>query len=109
MYLVDAALAPPASFAVVAFDQPYAILLVLPLVGLLQFFARERNTPHRPALELRRAYRGTAFLLGDMIEADDAYTGLHSQDVVELVVAIAAELGLDAKAQRDAELTGAPP
>ena len=28
------------------------------------------------ALELGQAYRGTAFLLGDMIEADDAYTGI---------------------------------
>ena len=37
------------------------------------------------ALELAHAYRGTALLLGDVVEADDAYTGSHSRDVVELV------------------------
>ena len=78
---------------------------MLPLVGLLAFFAQERTRRIDHALELGRAYRGTAFLLGDVIEADDVYTGTHSRDVVELVVATAAELGLDAKAQRDAELT----
>ena len=55
---------------------------------------RTRRIDH--ALELGRAYRGTALLLGDVIEADDAYTGTHSRDVVALVVATAAELGLDA-------------
>jgi HD-GYP domain-containing protein (c-di-GMP phosphodiesterase class II) len=106
VYLVDAALAPAGFvFAVVAFDQPYALVLVLPLVGLLAFFAQERTRRIDHALELGRAYRGTALLLGDVIEAEDAYTGTHSRDVVELVVATAAELGLDAKSQRDAELT----
>jgi HD-GYP domain-containing protein (c-di-GMP phosphodiesterase class II) len=106
VFLVDAALAPAGFlFAVVAFDQPYALLLVLPLVGLLAFFAQERTRRIDHALELGRAYRGTALLLGDVIEADDAYTGTHSRDVVELVVATAAELGLDARSQQDAELT----
>jgi putative nucleotidyltransferase with HDIG domain len=40
-----------------------------------------------------------------MIEADDAYTGSHSRDVVELVLAVAERLGLDADAQRMAEFT----
>lgn len=97
VYLVDAALAPAGFVAVVAFDQPYALVLVLPLVGLLAFFAQERTRRIDHALELGRAYRGTALLLGDVIEADDAYTGTHSRDVVELVVATAAELGLDAR------------
>ena len=57
------------------------------------------------ALELSHAYRGTAFLLGDVIEADDAYTGSHSRDVVKLVVGVSAQLGLDARFQQDAELT----
>ena len=57
------------------------------------------------ALELSHAYRGTALLLGDMVEADDAYTGLHSQDVVSLVLRVADGLGLDADDRRDAELT----
>ncbi|MGH3524971.1 MAG: HD-GYP domain-containing protein, partial [Mycobacterium sp.] len=54
---------------------------------------------------LSHAYRGTALLLGDMVEADDAYTGLHSQDVVGLVLRVADHLGLDTDARRDAELT----
>ncbi len=43
--------------------------------------------------------------LGDMVEADDAYTGLHSQDVVSLVVAVAERLELDPQSRRQAELT----
>ncbi len=54
-------------------------------------------------LELRDAYRGTAFLLGDVVEADDAYTGEHSRDVVELTLAVADELGLSSRERRDAE------
>ena len=59
---------------------------------------RHRRIDH--ALELNHAYRGTAFLLGDVIEADDAYTGSHSRDVVELVVGVSAQLGLDARSQQ---------
>ena len=55
------------------------------------------------ALELSHAYRGTALLLGDVVEADDSYTGSHSRDVVSLSVAVADELRLDARARRDAE------
>ncbi len=106
VYLVDAALAPAGFlFAVVAYDEPLAILLVVPLLGLFAFFARERRSRIDHALELSHAYRGTAFLLGDVIEADDAYTGSHSRGVVELVVSVTAELGLDPRSQRDAELT----
>ena len=106
VYLVDAALAPAGFlFAVVAYDEPLAILLVVPLLGLFAFFARERRSRIDHALELSHAYRGTAFLLGDVIEADDAYTGSHSREVVELVVSVTAELGLDPRSQRDAELT----
>ena len=106
VYFVDAALAPAGFlFAVVAYDEPFAVLLVLPLLGLFAFFARERHSRIDHALELSHAYRGTAFLLGDVIEADDAYTGSHSRDVVELVVDVSAELGLDPRSQQDAELT----
>ena len=38
-----------------------------------------------------------------MVEADDAYTGTHSRDVVDLVLAVADELGLDAARRREAE------
>ena len=55
------------------------------------------------ALELSSAYRGTALLLGDVVEADDAYTGSHSRDVVDLVLDVCDELGVDARSRRDAE------
>jgi len=74
-------------------------------MGLLAYFARERRGRIDHALELSHAYRGTALLLGDMVEADDSYTGLHSQDVVSLVLAVCDRLGLDETARRDAELT----
>ncbi|MGH3037512.1 MAG: HD-GYP domain-containing protein, partial [Gaiellaceae bacterium] len=103
---VDAALTPIAFLiAMVAFGAPAAVLVVLPVLGLLAFLAQERRRRIDYALELGHAYRGTAFLLGDVIEADDAYTGSHSRDVVDLVVAVSLELGLDPSAQRDAELT----
>jgi HD-GYP domain-containing protein (c-di-GMP phosphodiesterase class II) len=103
-WLVDAALAPVALLAaIVAFTDQWALLLVLPLAALLQTFARERRARVDHALELSHAYRGTALLLGDVVEADDAYTGSHSRDVVSLSVAVAEELGLDARARRDTE------
>jgi HD-GYP domain-containing protein (c-di-GMP phosphodiesterase class II) len=57
------------------------------------------------ALELSSAYRGTAFLLGDVVEADDAYTGSHSRDVVSLVLGVCDDLRLGARDRRDAEFT----
>jgi HD-GYP domain-containing protein (c-di-GMP phosphodiesterase class II) len=103
-WAVDAALAPIGLLAALAAVQHHAaVLLVLPLVGLLRTFARERRARVDHALELSHAYRGTAFLLGDVVEADDAYTGLHSQDVVTLSVSVAQELGLDARGRRDTE------
>jgi HD-GYP domain-containing protein (c-di-GMP phosphodiesterase class II) len=77
---------------------------VLPLVWLLHFFAQERQRRLDHALELSSAYRGTAMLLGEMIEADDEYTGTHSRDVVDLVLGISDTLRLDARTRRHAEL-----
>ena len=102
--LMDAALAPIGLAIAFATEQsPYAFALALPLVGLLSVFARERRDRIDHALELGNAYRGTAFLLGDVIEADDEYTGTHSRDVVELTLAVSDELGLKGQARRDAE------
>jgi hypothetical protein len=42
-------------------------------------------------------------LLGDVIEADDEYTGSHSRDVVDLVVSVADRLELDARDRQRAE------
>jgi len=103
-FLVDASVAPVG--LVLAFataDQPAVVLLALPVVGLMGFFAKERRTRIDHAMELSTAYRGTALLLGDVIEADDAYTGSHSRDVVELTLAVADRLHLDPAQRRDAE------
>jgi HD-GYP domain-containing protein (c-di-GMP phosphodiesterase class II) len=104
VYAIDASLAPvglAVAFASESF--PYGVLLALPLVALLSVFARERRVRIDHELELRDAYRGTAFLLGDVVEADDAYTGVHSRDVVELTLKVVDELGLSARERRDAE------
>jgi HD-GYP domain-containing protein (c-di-GMP phosphodiesterase class II) len=94
-FLVDTALAPVGLVvAIAAAGRIWGVLLVLPLVGLLQFFARERQVRIDHALELGHAYRGTAMLLGDVIEADDEYTGAHSRDVVELVLGVADRMEL---------------
>lgn len=104
-WAVDAALAPVGLLAAVAATEHgvWWFLLALPLTGLLRTFARERQARVDHALELSHAYRGTALLLGDVVEADDAYTGSHSRDVVSLSVAVAEELGLDARGRRDTE------
>ena len=102
VYLVDAGLAPVA-LLLVATGRVWAPLLALPLVALLSVFARERQVRIDHALELGHAYRGTALLLGDVVEADDAYTGSHSRDVVDLVLAVADELRLSPRDRRNAE------
>jgi HD-GYP domain-containing protein (c-di-GMP phosphodiesterase class II) len=105
VYLIDATLLPIGfTLAVAAAHSAPIALLGMPLVGLLGLFARERQQRIDHALELGNAYRGTAFLLGDVIEADDEYTGSHSRDVVSLVLAVADELGLSPHERRRAEL-----
>jgi HD-GYP domain-containing protein (c-di-GMP phosphodiesterase class II) len=104
VYLIDACLAPVGlAIAFVAVESPVAIVLALPLIGLLLVFSRERRVRIDSELELRDAYRGTVFLLGDVVEADDAYTGAHSRDVVELTLGVAEALGLATQERRDAE------
>jgi HD-GYP domain-containing protein (c-di-GMP phosphodiesterase class II) len=103
-WLVDLALAPVGlAVAMVATSHHAGVLLAFPLVGLIAFFARERTTRIDHALELSAAYRGTALLLGDVVEADDAYTGAHSRDVVSLVLDVCDDLGLSPRERRDAE------
>jgi HD-GYP domain-containing protein (c-di-GMP phosphodiesterase class II) len=103
-YAVDAALAPIGLvLAFATHSHPFLVVPVLPLVALLLSFSRERQQRIDNALELSDAYRGTAFLLGDVVEADDAYTGSHSRHVVDLVLGVADELKLSASDRRDAE------
>jgi HD-GYP domain-containing protein (c-di-GMP phosphodiesterase class II) len=102
--VIDAGLAPVGlAVAFAAQSSPYGVLLALPLIGLLSIFARERRVRIDHELELRDAYRGTAFLLGDVVEADDAYTGVHSRDVVDLALRVADGLKLGARERRDLE------
>jgi putative nucleotidyltransferase with HDIG domain len=104
VYRVDALLAPVGLLAAFgAASEPYAVVLVLPLVALFAMFAREREARIDHALELSQAYRGTALLLGDVIEADDQYTGDHTKDVVELTLRVADRLGVDDETRRGAE------
>jgi putative nucleotidyltransferase with HDIG domain len=104
VYLIDFGLAPIGlAVAFAAQGNVAGVLLALPLVVLLRVFSRERRVRIDHELELRDAYRGTAFLLGDVIEADNAYTGTHSRDVVDLALAVVDELGLSARERRDAE------
>jgi putative nucleotidyltransferase with HDIG domain len=104
VWVVDVALGSVGlAVAFAAVQNAYAFVLALPLMILLSVFARERRLHIDHALELSAAYRGTAFLLGDVVEADDAYTGSHSREVVDLAMAVAEELGLDAKERRTVE------
>jgi putative nucleotidyltransferase with HDIG domain len=80
-----------------------AFLLPLPLLGLAHAFSRERAERLTGSMELAAAYKGTALLLGDVVEADDVYTGEHSRHVVELVVAVATMLELPPREARLAE------
>lgn len=96
VWLVDLMLSPIGLLAAYATElQARAYLLVLPLAGLIAVFARERRERIGQAIELSAAYRGTANLLGEVLTADDEYTGVHSQDVVVLALAIADEMPVD--------------
>jgi HD-GYP domain-containing protein (c-di-GMP phosphodiesterase class II) len=105
VFMVDALLAPIGlAVGIAAGVTTAALVLPLPLLALIAIFARERQRRIDHALELSTAYQGTAFLLGDVVEADDAYTGDHSRQVVQLVVAVSERLGLGPRDRRLAEL-----
>jgi len=104
IYIVDAMFAPVGLLAAFgAAEHPAAVLLVLPLGGVLAVFASERRARIDQALELSQAYHGTALLLGDVVEADDEYTGLHSRSVVSLALEVADRMGLDSRERRNVE------
>ena len=103
---VDALLFPVGLLAALAAaDAPAGALLVLALVPLLRGLRAASAKPSiEHSLELGRAYRGTALLLRDLLEEDDEYTGHHTEDVVELAVKVADEMGLDEDARRETEM-----
>ncbi|HST68743.1 MAG TPA: HD-GYP domain-containing protein [Solirubrobacterales bacterium] len=105
VYALDAALAPIGLLAAVAALQigSAVCLAVIPLALVLAVLSRERQTRIEQALTLSEAYQGTAMLLGDVVEADDAYTGSHSRGVVELSLAVSDRLGLGFDQRRNVE------
>jgi putative nucleotidyltransferase with HDIG domain len=82
---------------------PIAALAPLPLLAIFAVLARERRRRLEGLLELNNAYRGTALVLGDVVAADDAYTGMHCKSVVALALSVGEELGLDAERRRNLE------
>jgi HD-GYP domain-containing protein (c-di-GMP phosphodiesterase class II) len=101
---VDAILSPPAFLvSVAAAAAPIALLALGPLVWLLEIFSRDRRERYAAALELNRAYRGTVMLLSDVLEFEDKYTARHSRSVVDLVDAVADELGFDRESRQELE------
>ncbi|MEX2107597.1 MAG: HD domain-containing phosphohydrolase [Solirubrobacterales bacterium] len=105
VYALDAALAPIGLLvAFAAIETNAAVcLLAIPLAAILSILSRERQARMEQMVELSEVYQGTAMLLGDVVEADDAYTGSHSRGVVELSVAVAQRLGLDSRQCRNVE------
>jgi HD-GYP domain-containing protein (c-di-GMP phosphodiesterase class II) len=91
-----------AAFAAIE-TAPATCVAVLPLAAVLAVLSRERRARIESAVELSAAYRGTALLLGDVVEADDAYTGSHSRGVVDLALAVTDRLGLDRTSRRNVE------
>jgi HD-GYP domain-containing protein (c-di-GMP phosphodiesterase class II) len=101
IYLVDLLLSPVGfAIALAATDEPAAVALAWPLFLLLAVFAHERDDRLASLLELSDAYRGTARVLGEVVEHDDAYTGVHLRGVAELAVEVAGDLNLDDKRRR---------
>ncbi len=104
IYIVDALLSPIGLLAAfVSVDQQWAFLLVLPLLGLLAMFAREREARIENALTLSKAYRGTAHLLGEVLSTTDEYTGKHSRSVVVFSHQVGQAMGLGERDLRDIE------
>lgn len=81
----------------------WAVALIAPLFFVLRVFSKERQERLGQLAELNDAYQGTALLLGDVVEADDSYTGEHSRGVVRLSLDVAAALDLDPDGRRNVE------
>ena len=102
--LIDALLSPAGLLvAFGAATEPATSLLLLPLLGVFQVFAREREARIESALTLSGAYRGTAMLLSEVLSSTDEYTGHHSRSVVVLAHQVGEALGLDEGTLRDIE------
>jgi putative nucleotidyltransferase with HDIG domain len=82
--------------AIASLTVDLAFLIPLTIVALVRLLTLERTSHVTKTVELSHAYRGTALLLGTVIDADDGYTGFHSRGVVDLAVQVAKELRLGA-------------
>jgi HD-GYP domain-containing protein (c-di-GMP phosphodiesterase class II) len=104
VYGIDVALAPVGLLAAIAADaSAWYFVLLSPMFAVLAVFAGERRTRLVQLTELNGAYRGTAIVLAEVVDADDEYTGMHTRDVVELSVAVADHLKLDERRCRNVE------
>jgi putative nucleotidyltransferase with HDIG domain len=104
VYVVDAGLSCVALIVAKQFaHSTVAVLALLPLLAIFRVFSRERRARLESLLELRDAYRGTALVLRDVVEADDGYTGKHCQSVVTLALSVGEEIGLDPQRMRNLE------
>ena len=101
---VDAAFAPVGLLVAWAAGRtPWSAAALVPLIGVIAVFARERRARIESLVELNRAYQGMALVLGDVVEHDDGYTGEHCREVVALALAVGERLGLGADRLRDLE------
>ena len=104
VYAIDAMLFPVGLLAAFAIDDsPYYVALLTPLFGVLAVFASERRVRLEQLTELNGAYRGTAMVLAEVVDADDAYTGMHTRDVVDLSLEVADQMGLGSEQRRKVE------
>src|SRR5207244_5869876 len=92
-----------AAFATIPAHSQFPVLFIVPLFIILRIFSRERRERLEQLAERNDAYQGTALLLGDVVEADDAYTGEHCRSVVRLALDVARQLDLDADSVRNVE------
>ena len=84
----------------------FAFLLVLPVAMSSPSSPASAAAGSTEEIKLWRTLKGTVDAApGDIIEADDAYTGTHSRGVVELVLAVSDVLDLSPAERTQAEFT----
>jgi putative nucleotidyltransferase with HDIG domain len=104
IYAIDAALSVVGFLAAADIGtRTVSVFAFIPLLAIFALFARERRERLHGLLELNDAYHGIALMLGDVVEADDGYTGEHCRSVVELALAVADRLELSPERRRNLE------
>jgi putative nucleotidyltransferase with HDIG domain len=106
IYAIDVALSALGLVVAIASASGYGewpVVLIAPLFLVLRTFSKERESRLEQLVELNDAYQGTALLLGEVVEADDSYTGEHSKSVVRLAVDVAEEMAIGTALTRNVE------